>query len=193
MEGVVDEVVIRSVLSSRDLEPAHVIITGGKSTLDARIARYNQAARLQPWLVVRDSDHDGAGCAVTLRGQILAAPTAPGLCLRLAVRTIEAWLLADQDMFASFFGVARSRVPAQPEQLDRPKDAVVAMCRRSRRKEVRAGMAPPEGRSGVGPEYTSMVSDFVGGHWRPDAAAPSADSLARALRHIDRLVVDGTW
>lgn len=166
VEGLTDRVALENILAtrSRTLDPHRVIITGGKQQFDTRLAKYNLAARHGPWLALRDADHDADGCPVALRRALLAAPHCPALCLRLAVRTLDAWLLADADAFATHFSVPRSKVPKDPEELARPKDALVNACRASKRREVRAAMVPPEGTKGPGPEYTGFVSSTAARH-----------------------------
>ena len=128
-----------------------------------------------------------------LRRSLLTVPQSRGLCLRLAVRAIESWLLADAAAFSNHFAVSRSRVPAEPERERQPKQTLVELCRASKRRDVRSGVVPPRGMVGVGPEYTTMIAQFCRDAWRPDAAAEAAPSLARALAEIDNLLTSGTW
>ena len=86
----------------------------------------------------------GYDCAPLLRNSWLPQ-VAPGLCFRVAVRAVEAWLLADAEHIADFLGVARSRVPSNPETLDDPKAAMVALGRTSRRRDIREDMVPRDG------------------------------------------------
>ncbi|MGL5867361.1 MAG: hypothetical protein ACRCYX_16075 [Dermatophilaceae bacterium] len=109
------------------------------------------------------------------------------------MRTVEAWLLADQESFSEHFMVSPARLPLAPEQEANPKAALVAICRKSRRRDVREGVAPPPGKPGAGPEHTAILSSYARDAWRPDEAARSAPSLDRALQAIDALVHDGTW
>jgi hypothetical protein len=51
-----------------------------------------------------DRDHD---CAPRLVGEWLGEPSAL-MCFRVAVRAVEAWLLADDEAIAGFLGVART-------------------------------------------------------------------------------------
>ncbi len=60
---------------------------------------------------------------------------APYMCFRVAVREVEAWLLADREQIARFLSIARSRVPQSPETLDNPKQRLVELARHSRRRE----------------------------------------------------------
>ena len=100
----------------------------------------------------------------------------------LAVRAVEAWLLADTERIAAFLRIARGRVPGDPETLDNPKATMVALTRASRRKDVREDMVPRDG-SGrpIGPAYSSRLIEFISYSWRPEVAAERADSLRRAI------------
>lgn len=195
VEGVVDRRAVQRILASRSLtaDPARTIDTRGTGTFDARLATYNAAARHGAWLALRDSDTDGDDCPATLRRSLLSVPQNSGLCLRLAVRTIEAWFLADADAFAEHFAVPLARIPAAPEDLLRPEVELAQLCRSSRRRDIRVGVAAPPGSKDPGPEYTSVITDFCASAWRPDVAAGAAPSPARALREIDHCLASGRW
>jgi hypothetical protein len=193
VEGQVDRVAGEVILKTRGLAVGQAIITGGKTTFDRRLAKYNQAARHGAWLAIRDSDRDGNDCLAVLRSTLLSTPQSPALCLRLAVRSLEAWLLADVEAVASHFAVSPAKVPVDVEDLADPKQALVNVCRSSRRRDVRTRMVPPKGASGPGPEYTVAVSAYCRQAWRPDVAGAVAPSLGRALREIDTLLTEGIW
>ena len=188
VEGIVDEVVVRKLIAHAGATPGEVYGKQGKAFLRERIAGYNNAAQRAPWLVLVDLDRDH-DCAPPLCNAWLPAP-APHLCFRVAVREVEAWLLADVERFAGVFGVARSKLALDPEDLNDPKATMVNLARASRRKDVREDMVPRQG-SGrqVGPAYSSRLIEFVSSHWRPDVAAARSGSLQRAidcLRHLAR-------
>lgn len=187
VEGPTDEAVVKRIIAHVGAHLGTVYGQQGKAHLKQRIRTFNQAARHSPWLILVDLDHD-ADCAPPLR-QAWLPQMSPHLCFRVAVRAVEAWLLADAEALAEFLGVALSRVPGNPEGLDDPKRALVDLARRSRRRAIVAAMVPREG-SGrpVGPAYTSRMIEFASKHWRPEVAANNADSLARAIRCLRRLV-----
>jgi hypothetical protein len=113
------------------------------------------------------------------------------MCFRIAVRAVEAWLLADRERVAQFLGVRPARVPHDPDGLDDPKEAVVNLARQSRRHAIRNELVP-SARSGrrVGPLYTARMIEFVGDEqdgWRPEFAAKASNSLARCLKSLPRL------
>lgn len=193
VEGLVDRFAVERLAAAAGLDIGRVVVTNGKDSFNRRLPKYNAAARHSSWLAVRDSDRDGDDCPVTLRSVLLDGPQSPGLSLRLAVRTIEAWLLADAEMVVKHFSVPANKVPGDPEQLERPKHELVHSCRSSRRRDVRAAMVPPDGKGGTGPDYTGFVGRYVREAWRPTVAAQHAPSLARALRELDVMVGTGRW
>jgi hypothetical protein len=110
------------------------------------------------------------------------------MLFRVAVRALEAWLLADRATCAAFLNVSADLVPAYPEQLFNPKLAMVNLARRSRSRQLVADMVPREG-SGAseGPAYASRLQEFIlarSGGWRPEAAARNAPSLDRCIRAL---------
>lgn len=122
------------------------------------------------------------------------AEQAAALALRIAVRALDAWLLADAQAFAAFVRVARARLPGDPESLDDPKVTLVDLCRHSSSASIRRGMVPPRGSPRrVGPEYTALISEYAETAWRPDTAAKAAPSLAKLLRQVDDLTARGIW
>jgi hypothetical protein len=186
VEGVTDEAVARKLITHVGAALGPVYGKHGKVHLKERIGGYNHAARHTPWLVLVDLDRDAA-CAPPLCTDWNPAP-APLLCFRVAVRAVEAWLLADVEALADFLGVARKRIPTDPETLDLPKQALVNLARASRRRAVQQDMVPREGSGrSVGPAYPSRLIEFVGSHWRPEAAAHRSDSLRRAIACLRRL------
>jgi hypothetical protein len=197
VEGASDVPAAQKILASRSITvgQGRIFITRGKPKFDMKIASYNKAALNSPWFILRDSDRDGKDCPVTLREALLpASHQVSGMCFRLAVRELDAWLLADSETFAKAFSVARSVIPTNVEELSDPKEALINVCRRSRSSEIRKAMVPPKGSTGrVGPEYVGRISEYARDAWRPDVAATGAPSLARALREIDRLLATGVW
>jgi len=187
VEGIVDEAVVRKLIAHAEATPGDVYGKQGKSFLRQKIAGYNNAAQHAPWLVLVDLDSD-EDCAPPLRSAWLHEP-ARYLCFRVAVREVEAWLLADAERIAAFLRVARSKLPSDPERLGDPKSTMVNLARASRRRDIREDMVPRPG-SGrqVGPAYSSRLIEFASGDWRPDVAAGRADSLKRAMRCLKRLI-----
>jgi len=159
--------------------PLHTIYNArGKPNLDRDLLRYNQAARTSPWFVLRDLDADQR-CP----GEVVSALVRkPGrwMALRLAVREMESWLLADAPALARFLGVPPSRIPTNPDAEPDPKQSLVNLARRSSSRELRS-MAPQAGHSSpVGPLYASAVIRFATNYWSVDRAEEHSESLRRA-------------
>lgn len=186
VEGLLDEVVLRRLALELGVNLGLVYGRKGKHYLDAKLAGYNQAACFSPWLVLRNMDRDGE-CPVSLRDHLLPAP-APNICFRLAVRSVESWLLADPDSLARFFGISAAHLPANPEDLDNPKTALVNLARRSRRSAISEDIVPREGSGrNEGPGYSTRMSEFVDRHWQPSSASAKAESLDRTIRCLRSL------
>lgn len=186
VEGIVDEAVARKLITYVQAQIGDVFGKKGKSFLRKQIAGYNNAARHRPWIILVDLDND-FDCAPLLLHAWLLNPS-PSLCFRVAVREIEAWLLADREKIAQFLGVALSRVPLHPEDLDDPKTTIINLARISRRRAIKQDMVPrPESGRQVGPAYPSRLIEFVSNHWRPDIASEQSISLQRAIRCLKAL------
>lgn len=133
------------------------------------------------------ADLEQTSCAPDLIARHLPQRNA-GFSLRLAVRMVESWLLADSEAVSIALSVPRNRVPAEPDLLLNPKESLVNLARTSSRASVRSALVPRE-RSGahVGPDYLAFMSRFVEERWRPQAAAARSPSLARALKRLQEV------
>lgn len=194
VEGSTDVPVAERVLWDAGLRPTEPIITWGKTRLDALIPELNAAATGMNWLILRDLDHD-ADCPPALIAQLLVGSSRrPRLSLRIPVRAIESWLLADAEAFGSAFSIPRKHIPERPDGLENPKRSLVNACRRSRRREVQRAMTPhPRSGRQVGPQYTSRIVQFAVTQWDPKRAATRSPSLARTLTTFRRLRSEGIW
>lgn len=186
VEGDTDAAVARTLIRSVGAEPANVYVTEGKPNLRSRVAAYNHAAQRAPWLILADLDQD-ATCAPALRNQWIPH-AARKLCLRFAVRSVEAWLMADAAALATFLSVPVTKIPSDPEAEPEPKRTLVNVARQSRRAAIVKDMVPrPGGGRTVGPAYVSRIVEYVSGDWRPDVAAQRSDSLRRAIACLELL------
>lgn len=190
VEGIVDEAVVRRLILFVGATPGSVYGKNGKDHLLKHLRGYNAAAQQSPWIVLVDLNHD-AQCAPPFRVERLPL-AAPLMCFRVAVREIEAWLLADRQHIARFLSVPVTRIPQNPEGVDDPKDVMVDLARRSRRRDIREDMVPRPG-SGrkVGPAYASRLIEFVEdtvNGWHPNVAATTSNSLKRCIECLRQLL-----
>jgi hypothetical protein len=155
----------------------------GKNSLDKNVKGYNNAARFAPWLVLRDLDHD-ADCPPDLLPFLLPSP-ATMMRFRIAVRSVEAWLLADSARIQRFLQIPEGRVPADPDRLTDAKQTVVNLARISTNREIREDLVPRRGTTGrVGPAYPARLVEFAARHWRPKMAARRSSSLRRCIESL---------
>jgi len=192
-EGPTDEAVLKRLLAEAGAVPGAVYGKNGKQRLKRDLRGYNHAARYAPWFVLVDLDQD-APCPSALREEWLPEP-APRMCFRIAVREVEAWLLADRERISAFLGVGTVKVPRDPETLEDPKRTLVDLARQSRRRDIREDMVPRPGSGrSVGPAYTSRMIEFAvdAGRWRPEVAAVNSRSLGRCRNALKRLIHGGS-
>lgn len=182
VEGRLDEAVVRRLLLACGARPGMVRGKEGRGYVLTRVRGYNEGARYgELWFVLVDLDLK-PDCAPELVAEALPEP-ADGMCFRVAVREVEAWLLADRAGFARWAGVRASLIPDDVEAIARPKERLVAIVRESRWRERREAIVPhPDSGRSAGPAYTSVLTDFVATDWNAEAAARVAPSLDRALR-----------
>lgn len=187
VEGPSDEVALRKLCHLAGAQLGDVLGRRGKQFLLSRIAGYNHSARHRHWIVLVDLDNDFA-CAPAAAGIWIAEP-APLMCFRIAVRELEAWLLADDEQVSEFLGISRDLVPANPDNLENPKRDLVNLARHSRQKSIREDMVPDASAGQTeGPAYVSRVVEFISTKWRPEVAAQNSPSLGRCVDAIKSLV-----
>ena len=192
VEGIVDQAVVLKLFEVSGIVAGTPYVCDGIDNLRQRLAGFNAGARYSPWFVLCDLDRHE--CPPELRSSFLGAVQTAGMELSIAVRTVEAWLLADRRAFASFLGVAVKRIPREPEQLASPKDTVVELARASARRVIREGLVPSaaSGRR-VGPAYTDEVIQFVHRRWSPKRVRTASPSLARALARCETFSRQRAW
>ncbi|MFN0010024.1 MAG: hypothetical protein ACKVS8_00110 [Phycisphaerales bacterium] len=183
VEGELDEAVARRLVEHVGADLGLVYGKQGKPFLLDKGPAWNQAARRNPWLVLIDQDAD-ARCPGAIVAEVLTR-RAPLMCFRVAVREVEAWLMADRANFAKALQVPRQSIPANPElELD-PKATVVALARRSQSARITREMVPSAtGGRAIGPAYNSVLARFAIESWSPEGAALVSLSLARALKQL---------
>ena len=190
VEGMPDEAVLRRIVIARRAEVHRVQVQRGKANLRRALPGYNAAAQGNPWLVLVDLDRD-FDCAAALVADWLPAPSAY-MRLRVVVREIEAWLLADRENSR-----ASSLCQSRPSRTGRTS---------SRTRKPRC--CPPSGDLGDGrfrwtccpdriradrwvrpthPVQIEFASDNDRG-WRPQVAARRSPSLSSCLTRLDSLI-----
>lgn len=188
VEGITDVPMVERLIHAVGADVGRCYAVGGKSRLDQKIPRINGASRRHDyWLVLRDLDRDDHGrCHGVVVGELLRGrPISDSLILRIAVRSMESWLLADRAGCARFLHVGLEEVPSDPDLLEHPKHALLDLARTSGRREIRSGLPPATGeRPRVGPRYAEFVGEFLRDRWNPERARLNSPSLDRALTRL---------
>lgn len=189
VEGNLDEAVLRTVARHCGLHLSPVHGRKGKPHLLQNLQGYNNAAQFFPWIVLIDLDQD-CECAPECQRQWLP-DASQFMCFRIAVRAIEAWLLADTQRFAEFLGIAIANLPAAPDELENPKRKVFELARRSRRRSIQEDLSPrPDSGQREGALYNSRMIEFVSDPdrgWRVTQAARRSPSLQSCIDCLTRL------
>lgn len=170
-----------------DVSPAFMLhrVFGkrGRSFIKQSLKAYSQAAQLIPYLVLVDLDNDE--CPPSLINSWFSFKKSDNLIFRIAVREAEAWLMSDRNNFASFMGVSRDIVALEPENLPNPKDHIINLARRSRKRNIREDLIP-EGKATVGRNYNTCLADFIFRKWDARKAMKHSDSLSGLITALDR-------
>jgi hypothetical protein len=156
----------------------------GFGAIKTKIRKYNQAAHWMPYLVITDLDNHP--CPVTMVNEWIDTPRHKNLIFRVAVREVEAWLLADREHIAQFLQISSAQIDRNPETLQDPKGALIqAVKKHSRNRNIRTDIVPIGTTSSIGPNYNGRLSDFVMQHWDVNLARENAPSLDRAMRRLE--------
>ncbi len=194
VEGMTDEALVKRLLSEFGLTPVRAHAGGGRTRLDPKVARWNATSNKQQMFVLRDWDADDrVTCPQELVEKVAGGSIVqPKLLLRIPVRAMESWILADCSAVRSYFKVKSSA--ATPDGESNPKQRLIEMCVHSRSKAIQSDMVPKTGsRSKVGPGYLRRIEEFSEKAWDPSRARTRSQSLDRCMSRIEHLISTGVW
>jgi hypothetical protein len=151
----------------------------GYATLRAKAPNFQRMASFgYPVLMLTDLDR--IHCAPELRRRWLSEEPHANFLFRIAVREVEAWLLADRQGVAAFLKIDASHIPKNPDDLVDAKNELLKLATRSPRI-LRNGLVPRVGsRAPIGPDYNELLTDFIATKWSLDEATNASPSLKRA-------------
>ena len=191
-EGDMEIVVANRLIPFCGHEPGYIYGGRGCAYIRQKAAKFHhKPTRFSGVLVLTDFRDAKEDCVpAALQKYIynsLPDPPDTFLC-RFAVNELESWLMADREGLAKFMGIDVLRMPLQPEREEFPKKTLIKLAHSSRRKEIREGLAPPPGHyAPVGPEYASLMKEFIFGCWDIGVAMRNAPSLERCVRRLCEL------
>jgi|SRR5208282_1663345 len=159
----------------------------GYGELKKNILALNKLAEHKPLILL--TDLDTAACPSELISTWLGnCKRQPRFIFRVAVREIEAWLLADKDSLANFLSAPVRIIPGNVERLADPKHEIIRIASLSKSSEIRNGLVPaPKTTARVGPYYNTLLIQFAKHHWNPTDARKNSPSLDKAMNSIDNM------
>jgi hypothetical protein len=189
VEDVLSEAVMRRLLEKggyTGTSPTFVIARGN-GMIRTNLDKYKGASRVMPHIVLTDLDRYPCLTALLDDWRVGALP--PTMLLRIAVREVEAWLLADRKGIADFLHVAIEKVPHSPETMDDAKHSLFNVIRRSRKRRLVEEMVPQPG-AHIGPLYNDRMREFALDYWQIETAAANAPSLDRSILRIAEFIAN---
>lgn len=184
VEGASDVEISKQIVHASGHGTGKTMVKNGVAKLDPDIPKYILAARRENWVVFRDSDGE---CPVQLRARLLGDRDSPSerFDLRIAHTMSEAWLLADREGFASYFGVSSASIPNDVEHITHAKATLLSLCQGSRKRPIRDEVVRHNGHPGD--LYVYHINTFARDHWSVQTAAGEAPSLERAIRRLQEM------
>lgn len=155
----------------------------GNSYIQRKIIGFNEAARFKHYPVLTDLDN--RECAPPYRNELISATLNEKMIFQIAVREVEAWLLADRENFPRFLGVSKNRFQRDPESIDNPKQYIFSMVRQSRNRRIRDGVLPSDSTARIGPLYNPLLIEFVSNSWDVSIAKEYSNSFRRFLNKLN--------
>jgi len=132
-------------------------------------------------------DLDNDNCPPELVADWLGPHAPQHLYIRVAVREVEAWLLADRQTLADFLSISPARIPLDPETMLDPKECLLRLALRAPRRLREDLVIQVDGNVRQGPGYNPLLSEFAADQWSASDAALHAQSLQRAIQCLAML------
>lgn len=165
----------------------HKLRKGGFGYLRSKMDSWCQMAQHQVMLVLTDLDQ--AKCAGELREQWLFNRSEHArLLLRVAVREVESWVLADHAAMRVLIG-PKGTLPPHPDELPDPKQALLRLANGAPRGVRDDLLRVVDGRLAQGLGYNACLVHWVGSEWNPGHAAERSPSLQRARKRLREAVL----
>jgi len=161
---------------------------GGKDWIKSKITGFNNAAKGMPYLVLVDLNNEYQ-CAPELVNNWISEGKNTNLLLRVAVREVESWLLASKGVFCKYLGIHPDSISNNIEDIENPKEFLISLARKSRKKQLQIDIIPREGSTAkVGPDYNGRLIQFIENFWDPYAAAEYSPSLKNTIHRLETFV-----
>jgi hypothetical protein len=175
-------VMVRLAEKAKKFHVSNSYSEGGYGYIKKNIKGFNEACKGYPFFIL--TDLDAVDCAPTLIEDWLRVPAHPNLIFRIAVREVEAWLLADIEGFSKYTGISTVNFHHNPEEITDPKAELMRLIKRCRKRRIREDILPKNEFASVGPNYNGRLGEFVMKYWSVSRAIRRSDSLKRAMKQL---------
>ncbi len=155
----------------------------GFGYLRKKVFAFNQASTTSPYFMLTDLDN--YPCPPELINDWINVPLHPNFIFRVAVKEVEAWLLADIEGLSGFFRISASNFPSRPEEVTDPKQTLINLAKKSRIRRIREEIVPVGSNARIGPNYNGCLSGFVLNLWNVFDAMKLSRSLEKAYRRLE--------
>ncbi|GAB1454245.1 hypothetical protein MASR2M47_43010 [Draconibacterium sp.] len=183
-EDDLSEVVMTKLLESfgnkyaiHNTYPGH-----GFGYLKTNIRGFNQASVVAPFFMLTDLDN--YDCPPSLMKDWITFPLQPNFIFRIAIKEVEAWLLADREGLSDFMKVPLVNFPSAPEKELDPKRTLIQLAKRSRSRRIREDIVPINENAQIGPNYNGSLMEFVIEKWNIENATTRSRSLEKAVSKL---------
>lgn len=191
VEDDLSEFVLRRVLSERSVQynVRRVLKKGGFGYLKKQCRAFNNLAQSCPVLLLTDLDQ--SSCPTELIKDWISFQMHPRFLMRVAVREIEAWLLAHESALRKFLKVRGSAGFRNPELLPDPKASLLSLAASSPTRRLREALTRTnsDGNLRQGPAYNTTLAEFLNTLPCMTRTMKRCASFERMLRALDRLEV----
>jgi hypothetical protein len=168
--------------------------------IKSKITEFNNLAAAFP--VVLLTDLDATNCAPQLLQELIPKNKHNQFVFNIAVDEGEAWLMADRDGFAEYFGVQIDKIPCATLKKQGGRKALIEMdfkykssmflthelIMTSKNSDLIKQITPKQGAC-KGPEYNRGILPFINKKWNIESARKNSDSLNRMVNRINSLIV----
>ena len=185
VEDELSEAVLRKLIGhfAHGLSIFGVYSAGGFGKIKSNVQRFKNASNVIPHIVLTDLDR--GTCAPSLLNDWGVGTVPQNLLFQVAVREVEAWLLADREGLAEYLNLPVVKIPQHPEQQIDPKQALFSVVRKCKKRRLIEEIVPATGSSAsLGPLYNKRMCGFVRENWNMQRASINSDSLSRAIAKI---------
>lgn len=186
VEDELSEAISMQILGRFDIEIRYTIRGKGNVSLRQKTPELNRSANGTAVFLLTDLDSP-RDCPPGLIRSWFKGELNSRFFFRVAVMEVESWVMADREEFSAFLSIPLHRIPSPTDSIPNPKEFLVSLARKSRKKTVRQGLVPTPGTNlSVGTEYNVILSEFVQDRWDLQRAATVSPSLKRTLDRLSQ-------